>query len=155
MHCKVCSPILLLQIHFYISPLHNPPLPVPTIQAPESRKKIITFLMIYFIIGLSFFLSRKNFNFLQIRTFLSFNLFENVILTIFPDFLTELKYPPSQITTQCISQRSSISKTRLALMRRSVESESLRWTDSSQENSAIQPSFYISATSERAKAIEN
>ena len=59
--------------------------------------------MIYFIIGLSLFLVKKKFIFFsQIRTFLLLISFESVALTIFPDFSTKLKSPPSQITTQSI-----------------------------------------------------
>ena len=62
--------------------------------------------MIYFIIGLSLFLVKKKFIFFsQIRTFLSLISFESVVLTIFPDFLTKLKCPPSQIATQSVSPK--------------------------------------------------
>jgi len=64
LHYKVCSPnFYCFKFIFCISPLHNLPLPVSTNhRLPESRK-IITFLMIYFIIGLSLFLVKKKFIF--------------------------------------------------------------------------------------------
>ena len=113
LHCKVCSPnFYCFKFFFCISPLHNRPLPVSTNhRLPESRKKLLLFWWLSKIIKLlKFFVKRKNGKriisykkFYKTWTFSSLINLESVVLTIFPDFLTKLKYPPSQIASQCIS----------------------------------------------------
>ena len=104
LHCKVCSPnFYCFKFIFCISPLHNLPLPVSTNhRLPESRKNYYFSDDLFYYRPFPFSCQEKIYFFSQIRTFRWLISFESVVLTIFPDFLTKLKCPPSQITTQSI-----------------------------------------------------